>query len=210
MRDYGWIFMPGNYDRKDRLYQKAKDEGYRSRASYKLKELNQQFNIVKHGSKILDLGAWPGGWMQVAAELVGSSGKIVGIDLVAIDTFSDPRILEIQGDVREEKILEDAVKFAGGPFDAVVSDMSPKLTGIPEVDRTAAVGLNELAFWACGITLKLGGNFITKVFKGNETEVFVKSIRPVFNKVVRSELDATRKTSNEFYVVALGYKRTAG
>lgn len=198
--------MSGAYNRKDHLYEKAKQEGYRSRASYKLKELNSKHKLIKHGSRILDLGCWPGGWLQVAAELIGGSGVVVGIDLVEMEKFSDPKIHGITGDVRDDVTIKQALDLAGGRFDAVISDMSPKLTGIPEVDRIAAVGLNELALWVCGATLKIDGSFVAKVFKGNETEQFVKSMRPVFNKVVRSELDATRKTSNEFYVVGIGYK----
>ncbi len=198
--------MSGNYNRKDHLYEKAKEQGYRSRAAFKLQELNQKYCLVKHDTKIIDLGAWPGGWMQVSAELIGTGGVVVGIDLVEIDKFSHPRVHVLQGDVREELVIKQALGLAGGRFDVVLSDMSPKLCGIPEVDRYAAVGLNELAAWACGYTLRQGGNFVVKVFKSNEAEQFVKSIRPLFNKVVRSELDATRKTSNEFYVVGLGYK----
>ena len=198
--------MAGNYNRKDHLYEKAKEEGYRSRASYKLKELNQKYSLIKQGFKILDLGCWPGGWLQVAGELMGNHGVAVGIDLVEMEKFPNEQIHGIMGDVRDDATIEKALALAGDKFDVVISDMSPKLSGIPEVDRTAAVGLNELALWVCGPTLKKGGNLVMKVFKGNETEVFVKTLRPLFNKVVRSELDATRKTSNEFYLVALGYK----
>jgi len=198
--------MPGNYNRKDRFYEQAKRAGYRSRAAYKILELNKKFDVLHHGARVLDLGACPGGWLQVSGELIGAAGVAVGIDLVQIDSFNDPRIHIIQGDVRNEAVLKQALSVAGGRFDVVLSDMSPKLTGISEVDRSAAVGLNELAIWVCQFTLVPAGNFITKVFKSNETEQFVKSIRPAFNKVVRSELDATRKTSNEFYVAGLGYK----
>jgi len=199
--------MSGNYNRKDHLYQKAKEQGYRSRASFKLLELNKKYSLVKRGSRILDLGAWPGGWLQAASEHMGETGIAVGIDLVEIERFNDPRILELQGDVRDEEVVQKAISFAGGLFDVVVSDMSPKLTGIPEVDRTATVGLNELALWVCKTTLVKGGAFVTKVFKGNETEEFVRAARPSFDKVVRTELDATRKTSQEFYVVGMGYKQ---
>jgi 23S rRNA (uridine2552-2'-O)-methyltransferase len=200
------LLMPGNYNRKDYLYEKAKQEGYRSRAAFKLKELNQKFSLIKHDSRTLDLGAWPGGWLQVASELMGAGGVAVGIDLVEIEQFADPRVHVLKGDVRDEQLLKQALDLSGRLFDTVLSDMSPKLSGIPEVDHNASVALNELAAWTCQYVLRPAGNFVAKVFKSNESEQFIRSLRPSFNKIVRSELDSTRKTSNEFYVIGLGYK----
>lgn len=200
--------MSGSYNRKDHLYHKAKSDGYRSRAAYKLEELNKRYGILKHGFKVLDLGAWPGGWMQIASRHVGYLGKVVGIDLAEIEAFDGTNIKVITGDVRDEENLSAALEWAGGRFDVVISDMSPKLSGIKEADRYGAVACAELAIWAAHHTLRSGGNVVIKVFKGNETEEFVKSIRPLFNKVARVELDSTRKTSNEFYIAAFGFKST--
>jgi 23S rRNA (uridine2552-2'-O)-methyltransferase len=201
---------PGNllrvsskYNRKDHLYQKAKEAGYRSRAAYKLKEIQAAYKIIQNGGSVLDVGAWPGGWCQVALEYVGPAGAVWGIDLVAVDPIDDPRCHLITGDARD---LGELLPPSTPRFDCVISDMSPKLTGIREADQAGIVACAELALWAAQEFLKQGGNFVVKVFKGNEVEKFVKSARPMFNKLVRSELDSTRNTSNEFYVIGLGFK----
>ncbi len=195
--------MASQYNRKDHLYQKAKDEGYRSRAAYKLVELQQNHKLIQPGSHVLDVGAWPGGWTQVALEFVGPSGSVTGIDLVEMEPINDPRCTLITGDARD---IESYLKNPEMRFDVVMSDMSHKLTGIKEADQAAIVGIAELARYVAQQNLKKGGNFVVKVFKGSEVEGFVKSTRPMFNKVLRSELKSTRNTSNEFYVIGLGFK----
>lgn len=202
--------VSGGYNRTDHLYKKAKEEGYRSRAAYKLIELNQRFHALTAGARVLDLGAWPGGWLQVASEVVGTDGIVVGIDLVPIEPLPGKNVHLITGNAADPEIQSRAFALAGGKFNAVLSDMSPKLSGIKEADRAATIGCAELALGIAGQTLELGGTLIIKLFKSNEAEQFVKSIRPMFNKVSRSELDATRKTSNEFYVVGSGFKGVGG
>lgn len=197
--------MSGSYNRKDHFYNKAKSEGFRSRAAYKLKELNQDYGILKPGFKVIDLGAWPGGWMQVASQAVKHSGLVVGIDLVEIEDFGEDNVRCITGDVRDDENIARAKEYAGGSFDLVLSDMSPKLSGIKEVDRYGSVGCAELALWASYQLLRPGGNLVIKVFKSNEAEEFIKDFRKHFTKVTRSQLDSTRKTSNEFYLLGLGF-----
>lgn len=199
--------MAAQYNRKDRLYHRAKDEGLRSRAVYKLEELNKKHKLITPSSLVLDLGSWPGGWLQYISSLLGPNGRAVGIDLVQIDELNDPRILCLHGDVRDEAHLESAKKFVGGKFTSIISDMSPKLTGIKEADQAASVGLAELALHVAKANLQDGGNFVCKVFKGPDTDEFVKAARGVFNKLVRSELDSSRNTSNEFYIIGLGLKK---
>jgi len=195
--------MSSGYNRKDHLYQKAKESGYRSRAAYKLKEIQTAYKIIQNGSSVLDVGAWPGGWVQVALEFIGPSGTVTGIDLQALEPFEDPRVRLIVGDARDLGALlpDPAMRF-----DVVISDMSPKLTGIKEADQAGTVACAELALYVAQQHLKKGGNFAVKVFKGGEVEGFVKLARPMFNKLVRSELQSTRNTSNEFYVIGLGFK----
>ncbi len=195
--------MASQYNRKDHLYQKAKEEGYRSRAAYKLIELQQSHKLIHTGDHVLDVGAWPGGWTQVALEFVGPTGTVTGIDLVEMEPINDPRCTLITGDARD---LSSYLESPEMRFDVVMSDMSHKLTGIKEADQAAIVGIAELARYVAQENLKKGGNFVVKVFKGNEVEGFVKSTRPMFNKVLRSELKSTRNTSNEFYVIGLGFK----
>ena len=201
--------MSGNYDRKDHLYQRAKDEGYRSRAAFKLMELDKKYKLLRSGLKVIDLGCWPGGWLQVVASRIGTQGVAVGIDLVEMQPFSEVNVHLIMGDAREDANIDAALSFAPEGFDLLLSDMSPKLSGIKEADQAGTVACAELALWGAQRLLKKGGSFVCKVFKGNETELFFRSTRPAFDKLVRSELDATRKTSNEFYILGMGFKGQA-
>jgi 23S rRNA (uridine2552-2'-O)-methyltransferase len=198
--------MPGTYNRKDHFYQKAKEQGLRSRAAYKLLELNDKHHLFRPGFRVLDLGAWPGGWLQVAAEKVGHTGLAVGIDLVPIEPLGQPQAKTLTGNAKDPALLTEALHLAGGQFDAVLSDMSPKLSGIKEADRAAAIECAQIALDVCRLALKAGGQLVIKVFKSPETEVFVKKMRSIFNKVTRSELDSSRKTSSEFYIIGHGYK----
>lgn len=202
--------MGGEYNRKDRLYWDAKEHGYRSRAAFKLIEINEKFRLLGQGSRVFDLGAWPGGWLQVAAQLVGAQGRVVGIDLVQIEPLPSENVLLLHGDARDEALVTTAADFAGGRFDVLLSDMSPKLTGIKEADRYAAVACAELAMFIAERVLTPGGALVVKVFKSPESDAFVKTVRPLFNKVARVELDSTRKTSNEYYLIATGYKGALG
>lgn len=197
--------MSSKYNRKDHLYQKAKESGYRSRAAYKLKEIQKSYSIIPKGGRVLDVGAWPGGWTQVSLEYVGQRGTVVGIDLQAVDPIDDPRCTLLEGDARD---LASLLKADEPLFDCVISDMSPKLTGIKEADQAGTVACAELALYVAQQFLCEGGNFAAKVFKGGQVETFVKSARPMFNKLIRTELKSTRKTSNEFYVIGLGFKRS--
>jgi 23S rRNA (uridine2552-2'-O)-methyltransferase len=141
----------------------------------------------------------------VALEFIGQKGTVTGIDLVSVDPIDDPRCTLITGDARD---LDTLIPMDGGePFDVVISDMSPKLSGIKEADQAGIVACAELALWAATQFLKNGGNFAVKVFKGGQIETFVKTARPMFNRLVRTELQSTRNTSNEFYVIGLGFKR---
>jgi 23S rRNA (uridine2552-2'-O)-methyltransferase len=159
---------------------------------------------MRPDSHVLDVGAWPGGWTQVVLEYLGPKGSITGIDLQAVDPIDDPRCRLITGDARD---LDTLLGTSEPCFDCVISDMSPKLTGIKEADQAGTVACAELALYVAQQYLTHGGSFVAKVFKGGQVEGFVKSARPMFNKVVRSELASTRNSSNEFYVIGLGFKR---
>lgn len=198
--------MPGKYKRKDHYYQEAKKSGKVSRAYYKLRELDQRQRLFKKGLSVIDLGCWPGGWLKYASERVGPQGQVIGIDIVPIEDLIAENIEVISGDIREEELLQKALKLNDGRFNLLLSDLSPKLSGIKEVDRLAAAGLAESALWAAGIVLKAGGNFVVKVFKSNETEEFAREARKSFGKMSRIELKASRKTSTEFYLVGIGFK----
>lgn len=195
------------YERQDKFYKQAKEDGYLSRAAYKLQELDKRFRLLRRGHKVLDLGAWPGGWLQVAGPVVGSSGVVVGIDLKEIEDLKIPaKFKSVVGDVSDESVLNQAVEFAGGPFDLVLSDMSPKITGIRLVDEAALSNCYDAALGAAYKCLRQGGCLVVKAFKGNESHHFSLKLREVFNIVKRCELDSTRKSSNEFYIVCLNFK----
>lgn len=199
--------MSGKYNRKDFHYQQAKASGVRSRAYYKLAEIDQKHKLIKPGLKILDLGAWPGSWMQYVATKIGEKGLLVGIDLVEIEPFNVENIKTLQGDLYDEQVRTNLKGVNHGQlYDLVISDMSPKLTGIKEADQAQTVALAELAVYCASELLTAGGNIVIKVFKGGETDNFIKEYRQFFNKLIRAGLDSTRKTSNEFYIIGLGFK----
>lgn len=192
-----------NYDRKDKFYMMAKEEGYRSRASYKLLEIQDKFKLFHKTSKVLDLGAWPGGWLQVAAKLC-PRGFVAGIDLVEIEPIEG--VYTVTGDACDDEKIDEILQKAGSKFDIVMSDMSSKLTGIREADQAAISGILELGLYVMQKTLKQNGVFIAKVFKGGEVDKVIKEARKLFGTIKRVELDATRKTSNEFYIICFDYK----
>ncbi|MGH7769302.1 MAG: SAM-dependent methyltransferase, partial [Candidatus Binatia bacterium] len=127
------------YQPKDAFYRKAKKEGYRSRAAYKLLELGRRFHLIKPGDRVVDLGAAPGGWLQVAAELTGPKGKVVGIDLQPTQPFHEPNIVVLQGDATSEECAKKIAELLGGPVDCVLSDLAPKLSGIRDADIARSV-----------------------------------------------------------------------
>jgi 23S rRNA (uridine2552-2'-O)-methyltransferase len=194
------------YNRKDHFYHEAKAAGVRSRAFYKLQELDQKHHLIAKQAVILDLGAWPGGWLEYAARAAGSGGKVIGIDIKPIEPLGT-NVETIQGDVLEPSTIDQALNLSGRPFDLILSDLSPSLSGIKEADAAAAVDLAKGALEAAKRSLRPGGNLVLKLFKSNETELFIKQIRPLFERTVRSELKSSRKTSQEFYLVAKSYGR---
>lgn len=197
----------GNYKRKDHYYEKAKQSGYRSRAAYKLLELNRRFRLLKKGSAVLDLGCWPGGWVQVAAQKVGSEGLVAGVDLKKTDPLPSKNIFLFQGDVRDEEVIEKLLQETERErFHCILSDMSPKITGIRSVDQVAVAACGELAFFVAENLLETGGALVLKLFPGNDTEEFIRSLRGKFSRINRFTPDSTRKSSKEFYLVCLSYR----
>lgn len=197
--------MSSKYNRKDALYDRAKEEGYRSRAAYKLIELQERFKICRSGACVLDLGAWPGGWLQVASEIVGERGKVVGIDIAVVEPLPCDNVQVLVGDFSNSENVEAIRAASPKGFDAVLSDASPKLSGINEADQASTAQCAHNAFAVAKIMLRNGGNFVCKIFKGQETDQFVKSLKKSFKQVSRIELEASRNSSSETYVVAKGF-----
>jgi 23S rRNA (uridine2552-2'-O)-methyltransferase len=194
------------YERKDKLYKKAKSEGYRSRAAYKLLELNNEFHFVKHGDRIVDLGAWPGGWVQVASQLVGEAGKILGVDLVALDPLPSRNVILLQGDATLPTVQEQILVALGGPADVVLSDMAPKLSGIREADEARSVELCHAALTCARTFLRPGGTLVLKLFTNSEQKQLLTELRAHFATVKTTRPNATRKGSAETYAVATGMR----
>lgn len=189
----------------DRFVQKAREEGYRSRASYKLLDLARADRLIRPGDTVVDLGAAPGGWSQVAAELAGERGTVVASDILPMDAL--PGVLFVQGDFSEEAVLEQVLAVLGERrADLVMSDMAPNMSGIRDVDQPRAMLLAELALDFARKTLRPGGRFLCKVFHGEGFDGFIRELRGCFASVVTRKPDASRGRSREVYVVAREFR----
>lgn len=201
------------YDRKDRLYRQAKEEGYRSRAAYKLVELNKKHRLLRPGLKVLDLGCFPGGWLQVAAKEVGPKGLVVGVDLRETDPITQSDIgmkgtapLEnvkiLCGDLKDTAIQGELRSLAGGTYDLVLCDMSPHLSGIVARDAVQTAELVTLGFEVAHGFLRNNAPFIAKAFPSQEIEELYRTQKKIFRKIDRTQLQSSRSSSNEFYIIA--------
>ena len=198
------------YNPQDRYYKKAKQEGYRSRAAYKLLELQQRFRLISPGDVVVDLGAAPGGWLQVAAKWVGQTGKVIGVDLQPIEGFRDPNILVIQGDITAPEMPRKISDLARGKVDCVLSDLAPRLSGIRDADSARCLELNRTALSLAIALLRPGGSFLIKSFVSQELQTFTLELKKHFHSVQRTRPEATRQGSSEFYYVAKSFHRNAG
>ncbi len=195
------------YKRDDRYYQKAKREGYRSRAAYKLIELQQRFHLLKAGDCVVDLGAAPGGWLQVAANYIGPNGKIIGVDLQAIDAFRTPTIALVQADITDRVVQQKIFDLLGGLADCVLSDLAPRLSGIRDADTARCLELNQTALEVAAGLLRPGGSLLLKSFVNPELQSFTSVLKNYFSSVQRTRPDATRQASSELYFFATGFGR---
>ena len=195
-----------NYNPHDTYYKKAKQEGYRSRAAYKLIELQQRFRLMKAGDWVVDLGAAPGGWLQVATRVVGPHGKVIGVDLQAIDGFRESNIMLVQGDITAEDTERKIKKLMGGPPHCVISDLAPRLSGICDADTARCLELNRAALKIATELLRPGGTLLIKSFINNELPAFTLEIKKHFRSVQRTRPEATRQRSSEFYFCAKDFR----
>jgi len=189
----------------DPYVRKAQAEGMRSRAAYKLQQLAERDKLLKPGMTVVDLGAAPGGWSQVAGRVVGNTGRVVAVDL--LDMTAVAGVIFIRGDFGEDAVLAEVERaIGGGGVDLVLSDMAPNISGVAGVDQARSVGLAELALDFAVNHLKPQGNFLVKVFQGSGFEALVADIRRRFVQVMIRKPDASRSRSSEVYVVAKGLK----
>lgn len=189
----------------DPWVKKAHAEGYRSRAVYKLLEVQQKDRVLRPGMTVLDLGAAPGGWSQAAAKLVGSKGLIIASDILAMDPV--PGVTFVEGDFREDAVF-DAILAAldGRPVDLVISDMAPNMSGERSVDQPRGMYLAELALDMARRVLKPGGDFLVKVFQGEGSDAFRNEMKGSFRQLLVRKPEASRSRSSEVYLLGRGYE----
>lgn len=193
---------------KDFYYNKAKQEGYRSRAAYKLLQLDESEGLLETGDAVVDLGAAPGGWMQVAARAVGASGTVIGVDFQRIDPLSDEpaTCISIRGDVTESETIEDVRgQLPTGTADVVMSDMAPEMTGEYSLDQARSVYLAEQAREIAVQLLRPGGHLVVKVFQGKDVADLRERMDATFEYVRASSPDASRDSSSEIYLIGKSY-----
>ncbi|MES9875079.1 MAG: 23S rRNA (uridine(2552)-2'-O)-methyltransferase RlmE [Candidatus Sedimenticola sp. 20ELBAFRAG] len=188
----------------DEYVKRAQKDGYRSRAVYKLLEIQEKDRILKPGHVVVDLGAAPGGWSQIAEKLVGAKGRVVALDILPMDSLAGVDF--IQGDFREEEALQQLRELLNGQaVDLVISDMAPNVTGMSAVDQPRAIYLCELALEFAREVLKPGGSLVVKVFQGEGFDEYIRELRSSFGKVVTRKPKASRSRSREVYLVAGNY-----
>ncbi len=192
--------------KREYYYRKAKEEKYRSRASYKLLQVIEKYQFIKPGDIVVDLGAAPGGWMQVAQKTVGNKGFVLGIDINPIQPFETQNFQTIIADIMDSQIIEQIKKYLPKQADVVLSDVSPNISGIWEVDNARQTDLARRSLEVAISVLKPNGNFFGKIFQGEITESFVKEVKRHFTFVKLAKPKASRPKSAELYVLAMNLK----
>jgi 23S rRNA (uridine2552-2'-O)-methyltransferase len=189
---------------RDQYSTQAQQEGYRSRAVYKLKEINDKYNVIKNGGVIIDLGAAPGSWSQMAVRLMDRSGTVIALDKIEIDQI--PGVEFLCGDFTTDECYEDLQKITPEGVDAVLSDMAPETCGNASLDHLRIMHLAELAADFAEQNLKPGGSFICKLFMGGEEKAFSERLRKFYDKVAFVKPSASRADSREIFIVGIGFK----
>lgn len=191
--------------KKDPYYKKAKSKGYRSRASFKLQQINKRYGLVRKGYSVVDLGCAPGGWLQVTLEIVGKNGTVIGVDLDKVKAIEGAIVL--RGDMKDEKVVTQVVEaLPGGKADVVISDMAPNISGNYSVDHARSMELSRTAFDFARQVLRPGGNFLVKVFQGDMFRDLLTDMKKRFDFCKGHSPQASRKASSEIYIVGKGYK----
>jgi 23S rRNA (uridine2552-2'-O)-methyltransferase len=194
------------YQRKDAHYRRAKAAGYRARSAYKLAELDDRFGLLKPAARVADLGAWPGGWLQVAAERVGTDGRVVGVDLEAIEPLAIANVVCLRGDLQDLATIEHVVQALGGPASTVLSDAAPKLTGVRTTDDARCEALLAGILDALPHLLAPGGSLLAKVFMGPGHQASMTRLRAAFGSVKTTRPESSRRGSSELYVVGRDFR----
>ena len=189
----------------DPYVKRAQKDGYRSRASYKLIELNDKDKLIRPGMLVMDLGSAPGGWSQVAGKIVGDHGRVIASDILPMDPLDNVDF--IQGDFTDEAVFQQILaRLNGRQPDLIISDIAPNISGVAAADQAASMYLVELTLDMVRQVLKPGGNYAVKVFQGEGSDEFLRDVRSSFEKVMIRKPEASRPRSREVYLVAKGFK----
>ena len=191
--------------RRDHYRKLAKDQGYRSRAAYKLKQLDDSYHLLKRNYRVVDIGCAPGGWVQVAAKQVGAAGRVVGIDLKAVEPVAGATILE--GSIDDPATVARIIEELGERADVVLSDLAPNVSGMWEVDHARQIDLTRSALALARQVLREGGSAVFKVFEGEFMKELKGEMAASFGKVLVSKPTASRQESSELYLVCLNFRK---
>src|SRR6185503_4456521 len=190
--------------RKDHYRKLAKDQGLRARSAYKLQQLNDSYHILKKGSKVVDLGCAPGGWLQIATRLVGPNGRVVGIDIKPVEPVAGAIVLE--GSIEEPEMKSKISEILRGEADVLLSDLAPNVSGVWDIDHARQISLTQTALQFASTILREGGSAIFKVFEGDMLNDLRAELRQHFGKVQLSKPNASRQESSELYTVCLDFR----
>ncbi|TLY08409.1 MAG: RlmE family RNA methyltransferase [Thaumarchaeota archaeon] len=191
--------------RKDQYRRLAKDQGYRARSAYKLLQLNNSYHIIKKGSKVVDLGCAPGGWLQVVTKEVGQAGKVVGIDLKPVESVAGATVLK--GSIEDVDMFEKIAGILGGKADVILSDLAPNVSGLWDIDHARQISLSATALGFARQVLRVGGSAVFKVFEGDLLNEFRADLKTSFGRVLLNKPSASRQESSELYIVCLDFKQ---
>jgi 23S rRNA (uridine2552-2'-O)-methyltransferase len=187
--------------KKDQFRRLAREQGYRSRSAFKLKQINESYRILNRGYHVVDLGCAPGGWIQIALSEVGPTGKVIGIDIKKIQPLTEAFI--IQGSIEDENIINSILKISNSKVDVVLSDLSPNVSGNWELDHARQIDLTRNALQLSNKILKKGGKVVLKVFQGDMLNELIGELKKEFKKVIRTKPNASRQVSSEIYLICI-------
>jgi len=196
-----WVIERG----KDYYYRLSKKEGYRSRAAYKLMQISQKYRLLRAGDHVVDFGAAPGGWMQVARKIVGDKGYVLGIDLKKMKKFPWRNVEVKIGNVKDYRDMKQKIKLPKNKVDVVLSDVSPNISGIRDFDHVKQIELAEDSLKTASLILRPGGNFLVKAFQGDLLKPFLNNVKTLFKNVKLIKPAASKSKSSEIYVLGLDF-----
>ena len=188
--------------KKDQFRRLAREQGYRSRSAFKLKQINESYKILNRGNCVVDIGCAPGGWIQIALSEVGPKGKVIGIDIKKIEPLT--KAFFIQGNIQDEEIINSILKFSNSSVDVVLSDLSPNVSGNWDLDHARQIDLTRTALKLSNKILKKDGKVVLKVFQGDMLNELIDELKKEFKKVIRTKPNASRQTSSEIYLICIG------